>query len=85
MSTISLGGRAAADESALNDLLRHATKIGGVFSFGYHEAKILTNDQWMHRAHGVPQHCLLLAFPRGLDDAKESTNIDPADREAVLL
>jgi hypothetical protein len=85
VTAISLGGRAAADESALNGLLRHATKIGAVFSFGYHEAKILTNDEWMHRAHGVPQHCLLLAFPRGLDDPKEGANIDPADREAVLL
>lgn len=85
MNAFSLGGRAAADESALNALLRHAMKIGAVFSFGYHEAKILTNDQWMHSAHGVPQHCLLLAFPRGLDDPKEGADIEPADREAVLL
>jgi hypothetical protein len=39
----------------------------------------------MHRAHGVPQHCFLLAYPRGLDDPKEGANISPADREAVLL
>jgi hypothetical protein len=85
MSNLSLGGRAAADESALHGLLRNATKIGAVFSFGYHEAKILTNDEWMRRAHGVPQHCLLLAYPRGLDDPKHGADIDPADREAVLL
>lgn len=80
-----LGGWAAAEESALQGLLRHSVKIGGIFDFGYREASILTNDAWLHRAHGVPQHCLLLAYPRGLDDPEKATEIASADREIVLL
>ena len=82
---ITLGSRAAAEESALQGLLRHSVQIGGIFDFGYREASVLTNDAWLQRAHGVPQHCLLLAYPRGLDDPEQAAQIAPADREIVLL
>jgi Helicase HerA, central domain len=80
-----LGEHAAAGESVLHRLLQHSTKIGGVFDLGYHEASVLTNDSWLARAQGVPQHCLLLAFPRGLDDPKAVASVDPADRGVILL
>ncbi|MFD8932881.1 ATP-binding protein [Streptomyces mirabilis] len=67
------------------ELLTESVKIGGIYDFGYHEASVLTNDAWLHSAHGVPQHCLLLAYPRRLDDPKEATNVAPEDREIVLL
>ncbi|MCP2325239.1 hypothetical protein HDA40_003746 [Hamadaea flava] len=85
MSSLSLGEHAAAEESPLFRLVRQSVKIGGVFNLGYHEASVLTNDSWMMRAHGVPQHCLLLAYPRGFDDPKASAEIAPADRSVILL
>lgn len=83
--SFTLGSKAAAEESALQGLLRYSVKIGAIFDFGYREASILTNDAWLHRAHGVPQHCLLLAYPRGLDDPDEAPQVARADREIVLL
>ncbi|WJK33171.1 DUF87 domain-containing protein [Solwaraspora sp. WMMA2065] len=65
--------------------MQQSVKIGGVFNLGYHEASVLTNDSWIARAYGVPQHCLLLAFPRGFDDPKASAEIEPADRGVILL
>jgi hypothetical protein len=66
-------------------LLAHSTKVGGIFDFGYQEATVLTNDAWTHGAHGIPQHCLLLAYPRGLDIPARTAAIDAQDREIVLL
>ncbi|MDX2936416.1 ATP-binding protein [Streptomyces ipomoeae] len=85
MSAVMLGAGAGAEESVLIELLRESVKIGGIFNFGYKEASVLTNDAWLHGAHGVPQHCLLLAYPRGLDSTKETANIAAADREVILL
>jgi hypothetical protein len=84
--SFSLGAQAAAEESALYRLLRNATKIGGVFDLGYHEASVLTNDSWLERAHGLPQHCLVLAYPTGLDEpAKAAQDVAPQDRSILLL
>ncbi|GAA4581144.1 DUF87 domain-containing protein [Micromonospora coerulea] len=84
--SISLGAHAAAEESVLYGLLKHATKIGGVFDLGYREATVLTNDRWLERAHGLPQHCLVLAYPSGLDDpAKAAQDVLPEDRSVILL
>ncbi|MFH9804003.1 ATP-binding protein [Streptomyces albidoflavus] len=85
MAGVKLGAGAGAQESALVELLTESVKIGGIYDFGYHEASVLTNDAWLHGAHGVPQHCLLLAYPRGLDDPKEAAEVAPEDREIVLL
>jgi hypothetical protein len=70
MAGVKLGAGAGARGSALVELLTESVKIGGIYDFGYHEASVLTNDAWLHSAHGVPQHCLLLAYPRRLDDPK---------------
>lgn len=80
-----LGASAGAAESVLMRLLAQSTKVGGIFDFGYQETTILTNDAWSHAARGLPQHCLLLAYPRGLDDPTRTAKIDPEDREVVLL
>ena len=80
-----LGASAGAAESVLMRLLARSTKVGGIFDFGYQEATILTNDAWSHAARGLPQHCLLIAYPRGLDDPPRTAKIDPEDREIVLL
>ncbi|MEV4293392.1 ATP-binding protein [Microbispora rosea] len=85
MSSVLLGAGAGAEESALIQLLRESVKVGGIFDFGYREASVLTNDDWLHTAHGVPQHCLLLAYPRGLDSPKQAASIAPEDREVILL
>ncbi|MET7427217.1 DUF87 domain-containing protein [Dactylosporangium sp. NPDC005555] len=84
--SFSLGAQAVAEESALHGLLKNAIRIGGIFDLGYHEASILTNDRWLERARGLPQHCLLLAYPHGLDDpAKAAKDVLPEDRNIILL
>ncbi|MFD1541545.1 ATP-binding protein [Nonomuraea guangzhouensis] len=85
MSAVMLGSGAGAEQSALIELLRESVKVGGIFDFGYREASVLTNDEWLHGAHGVPQHCLLLAYPRGLDSPMQAASVMPEDREIILL
>lgn len=83
--SVMLGASAGAAESMLMRLLWHSTKVGGIFDFGYQAATILTNDAWSHAARGLPQHCLLVAYPRGLDSPSQAAKIEPEDREVVLL
>lgn len=47
----------------IEDLLQNAQKVGGVFSTGYDECDILTNDKWTQDAGGLPKHSLLIARP----------------------
>lgn len=85
MSNVILGAEAGADSSTLAALLTDSVAVGGIFDFGYREASVMTNDDWLHDAHGVPQHCLLLAYPRDLDSSAKAAGIQPQDREVILL
>lgn len=48
---------------SVEDLLDDAERVGGVFSTGYEECDILTNDYWTQQAGGLPKHSLLIAKP----------------------
>ncbi|MGC4749024.1 ATP-binding protein [Micromonospora sp. DT201] len=80
-----LGTHAVAEESALNRLLSNSTNIGGVFDLGYKEASIITNDAWLARAFGLPQHCFLLAFPRKMGIHNQADEVPRIDRGVILL
>jgi hypothetical protein len=80
-----LGQAAVAGSSQLRALLRQATYIGGIFDLGYQEASVISNDAWVRLAHGVPQHCFLLAAVKEMTNDEEAVGIDAADREVILL
>lgn len=50
-------------EMTIDELLEDADHIGGVFSTGYENCDILTNDKWVQDAGGLPKHSLLIARP----------------------
>lgn len=80
VSRQSLGEQIVAEELLIGALLQEATLIGGIFTMGYDECLILTNDLWKRQAGGVPQHCFLLATAMTPDSVP-----DQDDEEIVLL
>jgi len=81
MSTgTSLGSRIVADDMRIQRLLSEAALVGGIYTMGYDECLVLTNDLWKREAGGIPQHCFLLAsaFTPGEAPLAE-------DEEVILL
>jgi hypothetical protein len=76
----SLGGRIVAQDLVIQRLLSHATIVGGIYTMGYDECLVLTNDLWKKQAGGVPQHCFLLATAMIPGQAP-----DVEDEEIILL
>jgi hypothetical protein len=76
----SLGGRIVAQDLVIQRLLSHATIVGGIYTMGYDECLVLTNDLWKKQAGGVPQHCFLLATAMTPGQAP-----DVEDEEIILL
>ena len=76
----SLGDRIVAGELLIQQLLDEAMLVGGVFTMGYEECLVLTNDLWKKQAGGIPQHCFLLATA-----TVPGTAPDVEDEEIVLL
>lgn len=76
----SLGGRIVAQDLVIQRLLSYATLVGGIYTMGYDECLVLTNDLWKKQAGGVPQHCFLLATAMTPGHAP-----DVEDEEIILL
>ena len=57
----SLGDQIVARELLIDTLLTDAALVGGIFTMGYDDCLVLTNDLWKRQAGGIPQHCFLLA------------------------
>lgn len=76
----SLGQRIVARELVIQRLLSQATLVGGIYTMGYDECMVLTNDLWKKQAGGVPQHCFLLATAMLPNSAP-----DIEDEEIILL
>lgn len=76
----SLGSQIVARELKIQNLLAQSAIVGGIYTMGYDECLVLTNDLWKKQAGGVPQHCFLLAtaFPPGQAPDQE-------DEEVLLL
>ncbi len=76
----SLGSRIVAHDLVIQHLLSHASIVGGIYTMGYDECLVLTNDLWKRQAGGVPQHCFLLATAMVPGQAP-----DVEDEEVILL
>jgi hypothetical protein len=76
----SLGGRIVAQDLVIQHLLTNASIVGGIYTMGYDECLVLTNDLWKRQAGGVPQHCFLLATAMVPGQAP-----DVEDEEVILL
>jgi hypothetical protein len=82
----SLTGDLLAANSPIRTLLAHADQVGQIYRVAdYDEALIITNDKFVHDAHGVPLHAFLLAAPAGLANPATAGRLDPDDEEIVLL
>jgi len=56
-----LGEQLITANLRLHSLLAQSTLVGGIYTMGYADCLVLTNDIWKHGAGGIPQHCFLLA------------------------
>jgi len=79
-SSQSLGEKIVAEELLIGTLLEEAYLVGGIYTMGYDECFVLTNDLWKRQAGGVPQHCFLLATAM-----TPGTVPNPDDEEIILL
>ena len=68
-------------ELILMDLLANTELVGGIYSMGYEECLVLSNDIWKQNAGGVPQHCFLLATVMESNQAPDNED----DEEIILL
>ncbi len=75
-----LGDQIVAHELLIQTLLGEAALVGGIYTMGYDECLVLTNDLWKRQAGGVPQHCFLIATAMAPGMAPEVE-----DEEIVLL
>jgi DNA helicase HerA-like ATPase len=76
----SLGSRIVAEGLQIQRLLREAKPVGGIYTMGYDDCLVLTNDLWKQQAGGVPQHCFLLATAM-----KPGETPNREDEEVILL
>ncbi|HYV14422.1 MAG TPA: DUF87 domain-containing protein [Conexibacter sp.] len=82
----SLTGELLAAHSPIRALLGHADRVGAVYrQVGFSEALVITNDEFVRQAHGIPLHAFLIASTADLADPTRSGQIHPDDEELILL
>lgn len=70
----------------MRDILTTADPIGHVYRFAdFRDAYVVTNDSFLYPAHGVPEHCFLIACSAQLARADLAASVDPDDQEIILL
>lgn len=75
-----------AANSPIRSLLSSADRVGAVYrQIGYREALVITSDEFVRRAHGIPLHAFLLASTADLADPDRSGQVPADDEEVVLL
>jgi len=77
---VSLGSQIVARELEIQRLLDQASLVGGIYTMGYDECLVITNDLWKRQADGIPQHSFLLATTMLPGEAP-----DIRDEEIILL
>jgi len=77
----SIGQRIISEDLRVQRLLEDAALIGGIYTMGFEECLVLTNDLWKHNAGGIPQHCFLVASAMQPGEAPEEAE----DEEVILL
>lgn len=82
----SLTGELLAAYSPIRALLARADRVGAVYrQVGFTEALVITNDEFVRQAHGIPLHAFLIASTSELADPSRSGRIHTDDEELVLL
>lgn len=82
----SLTGELLASDSPIRALLLNADRVGAVYrQVGYREALVITNDEFVRQAHGVPLHAFLIASTADLADPARTGQIAVDDEEIILL
>ena len=88
----SVSRRARARRSPIRGLLANAEQIGAVYRMrDFREALVITNDLFVRRAHGVPQHSFLLAAAADLKRVADTegeavrAQFEDEDEEVILL
>ena len=82
----SLAAEVLSSTSPIRGLLNYCSQIGAVYRLsGFSEALVITNDEFIRRAHGVPLHAFLLAATADLRSSAQAANVAMDDEEVVLL
>ena len=82
----SLSASIVSASSPIRELLSYSDPIGTVFRLiDFDEALVITNDSFVHAAHGVPRHAFLLAAPAELAEPDDAGLPDADDEEVILL
>ena len=82
----SLTGELLAAQSPIRELLSHADRVGAVYrQVGFAEALVITNDEFVRQAHGIPLHAFLIASTADLANPARTGQTHPDDEELVLL
>lgn len=76
----SLGQQIVSADLSTQLLLAKATLVGGIYTMGFEECLVLTNDIWKRTSGGIPKHCFLLATAMQPGQAP-----DPDEDELILL
>ena len=77
----SIGQKIISEDLRVKCLLEDALLVGGIYTMGYEDCLVLTNDLWKQQAGGIPQHCFLLATAMEPGTAPA----DVEDEEVILL
>jgi hypothetical protein len=77
----SIGQQIISRDLRVQKLLEDAALIGGIYTMGFEDCFVLTNDLWKRNAGGVPQHCFLVATAMQPGQAPEEAE----DEEVILL
>lgn len=85
-SSPSLTGELLAAHSPIRSLLSSADRVGAVYrQIGYRETFVITNDEFVRQAHGIPLHAFLLASTAELADPGRPGQTPADDEEVILL
>jgi len=77
----SIGQQIISRDLRVQRLLEDAALIGGIYTMGFEDCFVLTNDLWKRNAGGIPQHCFLVATAMQPGQAPEEAE----DEEVILL
>ena len=77
----SIGQQIISRDLRVQRLLEDAALIGGIYTMGFEDCFVLTNDLWKRNAGGIPQHCFLVATAMQPGQAPEQAE----DEEVILL
>jgi hypothetical protein len=77
----SIGQQIISEGLRVQTLLEDADLVGGIYTMGFENCLVLTNDLWKHQAGGIPKHCFLTATAMLPGEAPQASE----DEEVILL